>query len=297
MNLNHFSAFLAVAETRSFTRAAEKLGADKAHVSRVVRALELELGVVLVTRTTRAVSLTLAGEELAARIASPLAALEAAGSALVDRPLTPAGQVTLTTTPDIGRTLVAPLIVAFRARYPAVTVRLHLESRVMALREARADLALRVGALPAAASEGVKVRRLGELEAAFFASPRYLAVRKTPKVLADLAGHDGLWPASSRKKTFAPTNAPPKPAVDCDDFGALLELARAGGGVAVLPVYLAARDVAQGALVRVVPDFVLRGAPLYVVTPPERPLPPRVLALRDFLVEHVPSALSTRKSP
>jgi DNA-binding transcriptional LysR family regulator len=75
----------------------------------------------------------------------------------------------------------------------------------------------------------------------------------------------------------------------------LLELARSGAGIAVLPLYLAAREVSSGSLVRVVPELVLRGAPLFVVTRPERPLPPRITALRDFLVSEVPSSLSARR--
>jgi len=291
MNLNHYAVFLAVAETRSFTRAAERLGADKGHVSRVVRALEEALGVVLVARTTRSVTLTPAGEELAAAVARPLGDLERVGKSLADRPVAPSGTVTLTAPPDIGRALVAPLLPAFRVRFPAVRLRLLLGAELVRLADAKADLALRVGKI---GEGGVKARRLGELEAGFFASPRYLARRGTPKAAADLAPHDGLWPTRPRKKSFATEREPPPPAIDCDDFGALLELARAAGGVAVLPLHLAQRDVAEGALVRVVPEVVLRGAPLFLVTAKERPLPPRVGALRDFLVESLPRALGAR---
>jgi DNA-binding transcriptional LysR family regulator len=65
--------------------------------------------------------------------------------------------------------------------------------------------------------------------------------------------------------------------------------------VAVLPLYLAAREVSSGTLVRVVPELALSGAPLFVVTRPERPLPPRIAALRDFLVSEVPPALAVRR--
>lgn len=289
MNLNHLAVFLAVAQTGSFTRAAKLLGLDKGHVSRVVAALEQSLGVVVLSRTTRAISLTPAGEQLCARIAAPLAALESAGASLVDRPTTPEGLVTLTTTPDLGRALVAPLLSAFRARFPAVRVRLLLEAKVVSLQEARADLGLRVGPMPAGS---LKTRKLGQLEAGFFGSPRYLAARGIPREPSELAKHDGLWPAANRRRAFATSLAPPPPTIDCDDFGALLEVARAGGGIAVLPTFLAARDVAHGALTRVLPELSLRGAPLNLVTARERPLPPRIAALRDFLAEAVPLALS-----
>ncbi len=283
MNLNHLQVFAAVAETRSFTKAAERLGADKAHVSRVVGALERSLEVVLVTRTTRQVSLTPAGQQLFEKIAGPLMELGRASSQIEDRRRAPAGLVTLSTTPDLGRTLVAPLLSPFRSRFPLVRIRLRLEASVVHLTEAGVDLALRVGPLKGA----VRARRIGELSAGLFASPRYLALRGEPKRREDLAGHDGLWPSAPKKASFAVASAPPPPAIDCDDFGALLELARAGAGIAVLPLFLIARDVAAGSLVRVLPEVVFRGAPLSLVTVVERPLPARVSALRDFLVEHL----------
>lgn len=294
MNLNHVAVFLAVAEARSFTGAARKLRADKAHVSRVVRALEQELDVVLVRRTTRAVTLTPAGEQLFARAAGPLAALQAAAGTLVDRAPVPTGEVTLTTTPDLGRALVAPVIAAFRARFPAVRVKLHLEAALVDLADAGIDLALRVGPTRAGA---YRTRRLGEVGAGFFASPRYLFARGTPRQPGDLALHDGLWPPAQKRKSFAVKAPPPPPAIECDDFGALLELARAGAGVAVLPLFLAAEDVARGSLVRVVPELELPGAPLYLLTTAERPLPPRVAALRDVLIDRIPRALSGLAPP
>lgn len=291
MSLDHLAVFSAVAEAGSFTGAGARLGVDKAHVSRVVRALEAALGVVLLHRSTRRVTLSPAGAELLARIAAPLAELSAATRKLTDAPAAPAGLVTLTTTPDLARALVAPRLAAFRRRFPAVRVRLALGPELASFDDGTIDLALRVG--PARGARLV-VRKLGELTAGFFAAPRYVAERGAPRSLGDFGRHDGLWPASARKRSFAAAGAPPPPAIDCDDFATLLELARAGAGIAVLPLHLAAREVAEGALVRVVPAVELAGAPLYVVTRPERPLPPRVAALRDFLAREVPAALSGR---
>ncbi len=291
MNLNHLAVFLAVAETRSFTKAAERLQLDKGHVSRVLRSLEESFDARLVERTTRSVELTPAGLELAAHVAGPLAALERADRSMRDRPATPAGLVTLTTTPDIGRMLVAPALGAFRARYPAVRVKLVLEQRVTSLSDGSIDLALRVGKVGPA---GAKARKLGELSAGFFAAPRYLAARGTPTKRNQLGSHDGLWPVQPKRKSFTDAGAPPPPAVDCDDFGALFELARAGAGVAVLPLFVAARDVVLGALVHVLPDEVLRGAPLYLLSTHDRLLSASTRALRDHLATHIPASLNER---
>ncbi|MBL8742976.1 MAG: LysR family transcriptional regulator, partial [Myxococcales bacterium] len=169
MNLNHLAVFIAVAETRSFTKAAERLKLDKGHVSRVLRSLEEACETRLVERTTRSVELTPAGLELVANAAAPLAALERAGRSLRDRPATPAGLVTLTTTPDIGRMLVAPSLGAFRSRYPAVRVKLVLDQRMVSLSQGAIDLALRVGKIGPAQA---RAKKLGELAAGFFAAPR-----------------------------------------------------------------------------------------------------------------------------
>jgi DNA-binding transcriptional LysR family regulator len=127
---------------------------------------------------------------------------------------------------------------------------------------------------------------VGELSAGFFASPAYLERRGAPARLEQLALHEGLWPSPPRgQRAFSPGPSAPAPAVQCADFGFLAEVARSGGGVALLPLFLAARDVATGALVRVLPEFALGGAPLYLVSRPLKPLPPRVAVLRAWLLE------------
>lgn len=288
MNLNHLAVFRAVAAARSFTEAAKLLAADKAHVSRVVRALEESLGVALITRTTRKVGLTPAGEGLLAMVSGPLEVLERAGTTIADRTKAPSGLVTLTTTPDLARALVAPVLPSFRARFPQVTVRVHAGPDVKSFADPSLDLALRVGQQR---ERDVKVRKLGELEAGFFAAPRYLAARGTPRAMTDLAAHETLWPFGDKKASFGAGKTPP-PSIACDDFAVVLEVARAGGGVAVLPTHLAKLPVLEGALVRLFPDVVLRGAPLALVSRSQRPLPARVEALKAHLLASVPSLLA-----
>lgn len=289
MNLNHLHVFRAVAEERSFTRAAKRLRADKAHLSRVVRALEDSLGVVLITRTTRSVALTPAGEGLLATVRGPLDALDMASRTIAERAKTPSGVVTLATTPDIARVLVAPLAAGFRARYAEISLRLRVGPEVEGLSDASLDLALRVGAQT---NPDERVRKLGELEAGFFASPRYLAARGSPRALKELLAHETLWPHGVPRSSFSGGAPPPPPKVACDDFAVILAIARTGGGVGLLPKHLAKSEVREGALVRVLPEVTLRGAPLYLVTRRERPLPARVEALRAHLIANVGSLLA-----
>ena len=285
MDLNQLTVFQAVAESQSFTKAAGRLGLDKSRVSRALRALEETLGTTLFARTTRSVRLTAEGEALLRQVAPLLSGLRAAVEGAPGRSSLPTGEVTLTAPPDVGRALLAPVLARFRVRHPAVRVRAVLTYEVVDLLEKGVDLALRVGR-PGAGS--FVARKLMDLEAGFFASPRYLERRGVPSALPDLAHHECLWPTPPRGQgPFGGGRGRPPPAasVECSDFGFLSEVARAGGGVALLPTFLAAQDEALGSLVRVLPGVSFRDAPLFLVSRPGRPVPTRVQVLKDFLRE------------
>ena len=279
MDLNHLQAFVRVVQAGSFTGAARALGVDRTRISRIIGALERDLGVRLFVRTTRTVRVTVEGDALARRVAAPLGELEGAVAAAPAAATIPRGEVTLTTTLEIGRTLVAPLLPRFRARYPAVQVRLELTDQLVTFTRG-IDLALRLGR-PGAGS--LVARRLRALAAGFFASPAYLAQRGAPAAAAELAAHEVMWPVVRGVRSFAPPGRPGTPSIACGDFATLAELAIAGAGIALLPTFVAARAVGRGELVRVLPGYALASAPLYLVSAPVAQLPARVRALRDVL--------------
>jgi DNA-binding transcriptional LysR family regulator len=283
VELDVVRVLLAVAQAGSFTKAATTLRLDKSKVSRDIARLERSLRTTLLLRTTRSVRLTPEGEALVARVGPMVAGLEAALTAVPDRAAIPGGLVTLTTTPDVARELVAPILVAFRARYPAVRVQLRLTNNVVDLPKEGVDLALRIGR---PGGEQLVARKISDIVAGFFAAPSYAQRRGLPAQLAQLAEHERLWPEPPRSLRTGGARAASAD-VECDDFGFLAELCRAGGGVALLPTYLVARDVLQGRLLRVLPDVELLRAPLYLVSRPVRGLPPRVSALRTFLLEQL----------
>ncbi|MDX2009563.1 MAG: LysR family transcriptional regulator [Myxococcaceae bacterium] len=275
-------AFRAVAELKSFTAAARRLAMDKSQVSRMVQRLEQGLGVALLVRTTRSVRPTAEGDALLGRVGPALEeidrALEAAGEASVQE----RGEVVMTTTSDLAHAWLAKALVGFRQTHPLVRVRLVLTNEVVDLSRAEVDLALRVGR---PGGENVVARRLGELAAGFYASPAYLERRGTPTRLEQLAAHEGLWPMPRRgQRAFAPPTPPVSAAVTCADFAFLAEVARAGGGVALLPLVLAERHVSLGSLVRVLPSVTFGGAPLFLVSRAVRSLPSRVASLRTYLL-------------
>lgn len=284
LDLNPLLTFQAVAEAGGITAAGRRLGLDKARVSRVVAALEADLGAALFVRGARALRLTPEGERLLREVAPHLAGLTLALRGASDRAAPLTGEVAVTSTPDLARALLAPALATFRLRFPGLRVRVELGHEVVDLAAAGVDLALRVGR-PGPGSH--LARKLGEVEAGFYAAPEYLARRGTPRTQADLGRHEGLWPVPPRgQRSFAgPGGAPPAPAIGSADFGFLAAVARAGGGVALLPTFLAAADMAAGRLQRVLPEVRRAGAPLYLVWRPERPPAPRVVALRTHLVE------------
>ncbi|MBX7079982.1 MAG: LysR family transcriptional regulator [Nannocystaceae bacterium] len=289
MNLNHLALVVAVAEHGSLRRAAEAVGTDAGNLSRAIRACERDLGVALFTRAARRVTPTAAGAAFVASIGAPLANLASAAARLHDRADEPRGLVTLTAPPDLGPSVIAPILGEFRRAHPEVRVRLVLDVALVRV-GTDADLAVRAG--PGGPGR-LRARRLGDVRAGFFAAPKYLARRGVPASVAELPAHDGLWPARPRRRSFADAAHPPPPTIDCDDFATLLALAKAGAGIAVLPLHLAAVELGDGGLVRVLPQLTLPGAPLRLVTAPERPLPPRVAALRDFLIARVPARLGS----
>jgi DNA-binding transcriptional LysR family regulator len=287
MELNRVWVFLVVAQERSFTRAATRLHQDKAQVSRAIKALEASLGATLLLRTTRTTRLTPEGEALFRRVGPLVSEIERALGAVPEKVSIPAGEVLITTTPDLGRGLLAPALLGFRQCFPAIRAKIVLTHHLVDLSTDGIDLALRVGR--PGKSKTVIAQKLGEVHAGFFASPSYLERRGVPSKLEDLRAHDGLWPMPSTKQRAFATSASP-PMIECADFDLLAELARLGAGIALLPLFIAGREVAAGRLLRVVPEVSYGGAPLYLLSAPSKSLPKRVAALREHLISFVRSS-------
>ncbi len=277
--LDALPAFLAVARLQSFSAAAAALGLDRSRVSRIIARLEERLAIPLFTRSTRHVRLTPEGLELLERVGPAMFTLEGAFERIHDLAGTATGTVALTASPDLARLLVAPHLPGFRRAHPNVRVELIATDSVLDLTVEGVDLALRLGR-PGRVS-GV-AKKLTTLPAAFFAAPSYIERRGLPRGPSDLAHHETLWPRPPRDTAAFGAGAAPLASITAD-FGTLAAIARAGGGVALLPTFLTHEDVASGQLVRL---FDAPGAPtpLYLVSRPERPRPPRVAALAAHLV-------------
>lgn len=288
MDLNLLSVFDAVARTRSFSAGARELGIPKSSASRGIARLEAELGVQLLLRTTRQVSLTAAGVALHDRAAPILRSMKEALGDLPEREEEPAGELRVTAPVDLGVLFLAEVVTRYTARHPAVSVDLHLTGRVVDLVAERFDVALRIA--PRLRDSTLVVRRAAPIVLQVFASPLYLAHRGTPRAEADLAEHDWVVfrTGPQRLRAVAPKDAlgfAPKSRIVCDDLLFVRDAVRAGAGVALLPTFVAQPEVMAGRLVRIVPRLERITGWLHVVTPAAKHVPRKVVAFRDLVLE------------
>lgn len=290
MDLNHLAVFVAVAEAKGISAAAKKLGLPKSSVSRALAALESELGVQLMHRTTRQVSLTSAGSSLFERASPQLRALASTVAEISDDEDAPSGMLRVTAPVDFGVVVLAELIAKFTARYPAVSVDVTLTNALVDLVAERFDLAVRLSGRRLKDSSLI-ARQICPLQMQLFASVQYLGRRGTPRTIDDLEGHSWATLRGLEKLELTSSEdtvvVSPKGAIKCDDMFFLREITVAGGGIALLPTFLAEPRVATGELVRVLPRYVVASGAVWLVHPSARNVPAKVVAFREFVTEQL----------
>lgn len=292
MDLNRAVMFCRVVEQRSFTAAARSLGVPKSSVSRGVAQLEAELGVELLRRSTRKLALTEAGQLYFERLSRVLSDLEQANAAVADLQHSDQGVVRMTAPVELGSWLLGEVVARFVSRYPRIHVDVRLTSQYLDLVQENIDLALRAGDL----NDSTLIRRrLGNNHAGLFASPKYLERRGSPRRLAELARHEAIVfrAIGPRWRLRGPTGVETVEVsgpVTTDNFNLVAQLAVEGVGIAVLPTFLSAQDVARGQLVRVLPQWQYAGpggksgGGLQLVYPAGRYVPRRAVLFREFLL-------------
>ena len=280
--LKAFESFVSVATRGSLTAAARAEGVAPAIMGRRLDALEEHLGVKLLVRTTRRISLTHEGsafledcQRLLADVANAEASVSAGG-------LKASGHLRITAPAGFGRRHVAPLVPRFRALHPEVQISLNLSDRVVDLTGEGLDCAVRVA----------DNRRL------CVAAPQYLAQRGTPQLPSDLAQHDCLTLSSEASQTrgwaFSMPGADggqvvylrPRGPLDCSDGQVLFDWCLAGHGIAWRSTWEVEREIASGQLVAVLEDFAAPPNGIYVVFPQRKHLPLRVRLWIEFLKHH-----------
>ncbi len=294
IDLNRVRLFVRVAEMGSFTGAARLSGLPTSSVSRAVAALERELAVRLIQRTTRRLQLTEAGRVYYESVSRALSGMDEAAAAVSELQDTPRGPVRITAPADLGHWLLAPSLVRFATRYPEVQLEVSLTQRIVDLVHEGFDLALRVGPL---ADNRLVARALGLVRAGIFAAPRYLKRRGRPRSVAEVADHDCVLFRSGSGRAVWDLVGPAgrqkigvRGAVGADDNEFIREAAAAGQGLTLLPI-LACSGREKDDLQRVLPEYATVGVPLQLVYPTARFLPKRIVLLRDHLVKELPPLL------
>ncbi|SNS72832.1 LysR family transcriptional regulator [Sphingopyxis indica] len=296
-----WACFVAVAESGSFTAAARSLGLSKASVSKAVTRLEASLGVTLLHRTSRTVTVSTAGERLLgdarAMVAAATAATEAARGDRNDL----AGPIRLAAPMSFGIKVLGAPLAAFMAQHPAVEVELTLSDARHDLVAEGIDLALRIAPLD---DSSLLARTIAPVAASVIASPAYLERHGTPRHPLDLAAHrligyghrERARPLRFERKGEEATVVPAGP-LFTNNGDVMIPLLVAGGGIAVLPDFIAEAELASGALVPILSDWSLPQAFLHLLSPPSRLRPARVRALADHLVETLKRSCAGRDSP
>jgi len=245
--------FAAVAQASSFSAAARRLGISKALASKQVAMLERRLGVCLLQRTTRAVSLTEAGREVFARCLAILGAVEDLESEAASGRAELGGTLRVAGPPVLGEEVLAHAVATFVRLHPAIRVEMVLEERFVDLVGEGFDVAIRVGAL---ADSSLVARRIGVQSFVFCAAREYLERRGTPARPAALLEHDCIVDAAlspTAQWTLDGARGPRlaiRPRVRASSARAVATLVRAGAGVGLVAESLVRDELASGRLVR-----------------------------------------------
>nr|WP_067290228.1 LysR family transcriptional regulator [Marinobacterium profundum] len=285
-DLKNLELFVRVASLGAIGRAGAEFNLSATNTTQRLKALEEELGVKLLNRTTRAVSLTPDGELLLEHAKRILDEVEAARNLLSQTTQRISGSLRVTASASFGRSHIVPFVPEFLRLYPGVTLDLHLTDTVVDIVEMGVDLAFRIGDL---APSSLLARKIDDNPLALVASPDYLARAGHPKVPQDLADHACLPLGDTRAwKLIAPDgtlhDVKVSGPVSVNLGEALGEWVLAGMGIGLASLWYAGPDIAAGRLVPVLPGYrVWPEAKIWAVRPPGRIMAARVKAFLDFM--------------
>ena len=286
--------FRDVAEQGSFSRAATRLGLARATVSKYVAELETRLGVRLLNRSTRSVSLTDAGALLLERSGPVMEMLSLTRDELQAHASRPTGRLRISAPHGMGQGDLPRLLARFMGHYPEVHLSLHLSNRTVDMAEEAVDLALRFGPV---ADENLIVRKLRQVPLVVCASPRYWKQHGVPTQPDDLARHDALTysrlgpnPHWRFEVDGRPVDVPLRSRMDATELAPLIQVAMQGFGVLYVPSMLVRSQIDHSELVAVLQGHARRDIWLSAAYLQRRHNSAALRALLDFLQTHLGDA-------
>ena len=283
--------FAAVAAQGSFSAAGRVLGLTPSAVSRTVDRIEARLGVRLLLRTTRALTLTAEGQAYLGAARRILTDLDDAEQAIADQGA-PRGRLRVSAALSHGRLCIVPLLGEFARLYPHILIDISLSDSIVDVAAGQADVAIRFGPL---ADSGLTARKLGENGRVIVASPAYLARHGTPRVPADLHDHNCLnfnfrraepvWPFCDGQSDYAMTVTGN---IEANNGETLGQLAAAGVGITRVGAFSVADELADGRLVPILEDYNPGDIEvIHAVFVGGANTPARVRVFVDFLAERL----------
>ena len=289
--LDAMRLFVRVAELGSFSAVALQLGAARSVVTRQIAALESHLGTKLLARSTRRLSLTSAGTAYLEKCREILNLVEIAETGLAEERQTPRGPIRLSLPLVYSLRHLAPLLIEFSRRYPAVELDMDFSDRRSNLIQEGIDLAVRI---TPRLEPGDVARRLGSARMVVLASSDYLAAHGEPLHPAELIDHQCLGytagPSSQRWSFLVDDRIESfgiRPRLLANNGDVLLKAAVAGLGIAQQPTFIADEFLHSGELREILQDYPLPELGIYAVLPGNRHIPHRLRVLMDFLVERL----------
>ncbi|MBI2770992.1 MAG: LysR family transcriptional regulator [Burkholderiales bacterium] len=293
-DLNDMAYFAEVVDKGGFAAAGRALNLPKSRLSRRVAELEARLGVRLLQRTTRRLSLTEAGELYYRHCVTMREEAEAAAEAVAMVQTEPRGTIRVTCPVTLAHSTVGPLMPLFLERHPSVRVEMQVTNRVVDLVQEGIDVALRVR--PTLDDSGsLVVKNLGNSQALLVASPALLERQGRPASVEDLGRLSTLAMSSADGRAVWKLIGPGgrehdfhnRPCYTADDLLTLKYAVMQGAGICVLPDYMCGRELRTGQLEQVLPGWAPRVGVMHAVFPSRRGLVPAVRRFLDFLGENV----------
>ncbi|CAG8999752.1 MAG: HTH-type transcriptional regulator DmlR [Candidatus Celerinatantimonas neptuna] len=290
-NFSTIPFFIAVVETGSFSAAARKLSMTKSAVSKRISQLEADLGVRLIHRTTRKLSLTEAGQKYYEYVqAAAMLALEGK-DAITQMQSQAMGMLRITVPMVFGQQHLSELIPNFLQEYPQIELQMSMDDRVVDLVGQGIDLGVRIGQLHDSSLIAVK---LSPCHSVVCASPEYIRLHGQPKIPEDLVKHNCMvysYFQGGATWLFNHANGPvrvlPRGNYRVNSSAALYDALLAGVGISQMPTFIVGPALSQGRLVSLLRDYPLPVHHIYAVYPQRRFLPGKVRLMLDYLREHL----------
>jgi DNA-binding transcriptional LysR family regulator len=287
-SINDLTAFISVAQSQSFTKAAEQLASTKSSIGKAIRRLEAQLNARLLQRTTRAVRLTEDGEIYLDAAKAAVEGLNLAQAELAARRQEPSGRVRVDLAVGIGN-LIIPTIAEFNKRYPRINLDIVLNDRQSNPVAEGWDLVIRIGDLPS--DSGLVVRKLATLRNGLYASPEYLSQSGEVRGLDELRTRDGILFRSNSGKLRPWTvldlsdavEVMPNPSLIVSDGRTMIDAAVGGVGIAQIYDKIAQPYVSSGRLVHLLPEMDTNGHSVHAIIPVGRRMPARI----RVVLEHI----------